>query len=251
VKLQALIVDDEELARSLLREQLAGLSDIEVVGEAANGFDAVKLFAERQPNLLFLDIQMPKLTGFEVLELLDRRDFAVVFITAFDEHALRAFEVNAVDYLLKPFALERLAEAVERARRRLANHEVVPIAAIAAAARPKGRPLERLLVREEGQIVVLPVNSVDYVEARDDYVVFRCGSRKHKKQLTLTEVEAQVDPACFVRVHRSFLLNLARLERLDPYAKESFVAVLTDGTRLPVSRSGRRRLETVLGGLSQ
>lgn len=248
--MRALIVDDEPLARNLLAEQLAEVGGIEVAGFASNGFEAVKRCEELAPDLVFLDIQMPKLSGFEVLELLGEAAPAVVFVTAYDEYALKAFEVHAVDYLLKPVEPERLAEAIERVRERLETAtaaEGLRPGDLAAAARPPGRPLERVLVREEGRIHVLQAEGIDFVEARDDYVVFASGGKKLKKQQTLAELEAQLDPARFVRIHRSYLLNLDRLARLESYSKDGWLAFLRDGTRLPVSRSGYARLKVLLG----
>ncbi len=249
--MRALIVDDEPLARSLLAEQLDELGGVEVAGFASNGFEALKRCEELSPDLVFLDIQMPKLSGFEVLELLGEAAPAVVFVTAYDEYALKAFEVHAVDYLLKPVEPERLAEAIARVRDRLsaaAKPAAGPKPAeLAASARPPGRPVERVLVREEGQIHVLPADRIDYVEARDDYVVFAVAGKKHRKQQTLGELGAQLDPARFVRVHRSYLLNIDRLARLESYSKDGWLAFLRDGTRLPVSRSGYARIKALLG----
>jgi two-component system LytT family response regulator len=295
-------VDDEALARRVVRDQLAGHPDIEVVGECANGFEAVKAAAETKPDLVFLDIQMPKLDGFEVLELLDQ-PVEVIFITAFDEHALRAFSVHAVDYLLKPFSPERFAEALDRARERMGRkgehpdrrtdppreadrdqapsppgvgphtraHDPgaarggrahdrgatrgarAPMAAehpaarsLAAAARPPGTWLARVLVKDGAKVTVLPVGTIDSIEAQDDYIELRCGGRRHLKQQTLAEIEKDLDPARFVRIHRSYILNIERIARIEPYAKDSRVAVLADGTRLPVSRAGYQRLRELL-----
>ncbi|HZM16746.1 MAG TPA: response regulator [Candidatus Krumholzibacteria bacterium] len=243
-RLRALLVDDEELARTVLRELLATHADIEVAGECANGFEAVKAVSELQPDLVFLDIQMPKLNGFEVLELLDR-DVAVVFVTAYDQYALRAFEVHAVDYLLKPFGEERLAAALIEARRRLQAQERLPVAALAAAARPQG-PLERILIRDGARVHILSVEHIDYVEAQDDYVLFHSGGKKYMKHETLANLETQLDAKRFVRIHRSYLLHIERLSRVEPYAKDSRVAILQDGTKLPVSRAGYTRLSTLL-----
>ena len=252
--LRVAIVDDEEPARRLLRGLLAALTEVEVVAECANGFEAVKAASELVPDLLLLDIQMPKLDGFEVLELLGEEGPAVVFVTAHDEHALRAFEVHAVDYLLKPVSGQRLAEALERARARLGERSGAAGAsgpgasaarALAAAVRPPGR-LERLLVREGPAVAVIPIEKVDYVEARDDCVCLRAEGRKHTKQQTLGELEKELDPSRFVRIHRSYLLNVERLARIELYAKDSRVAILADGTRLPVSRAGYARLQELL-----
>ena len=249
--MRALIVDDEPLARSLLAEQLAELGGVEVTGFASNGFEALKRCEELVPDLVFLDIQMPKLSGFEVLELLGESAPAIVFVTAYDEFALKAFEVHAVDYLLKPVEPERLAEAIARVRERLAAAPSAgdgPKASdLAAAARPPGRPVERVLVREEGQIHVVPADRIDYVEAQDDYVVFAVAGKKLRKQQTLGELGALLDPERFVRIHRSYLLNIDRLVRLESYSKDSWLAFLRDGARLPVSRSGYARLKSLLG----
>ncbi len=242
--LRAVIVDDEAPARSLLREYLAAHSEVEILAECVNGFEAVKVISEQTPDLVFLDVQMPKLDGFEVLELLEKPP-AVVFVTAYDEYALRAFEVHAVDYVLKPVARERLDEALAQVRARLGG-EARPApspAALAAAARPPGQFLERLLVRDGAKVHVIPVERVDWIEAQDDYVAIHAAGRSHLKPQTLAELAAGLDPARFVRIHRSYLLNVERLARLERYAKDSHVAILTDGKQLPVSRAGFARLK--------
>lgn len=245
---RVLIVDDETLARSILAEHLQKIPDIEVVGQAANGFEAVKQTEELNPDLIFLDIQMPKLSGFEVLELLGERAPAVIFTTAFDEYALRAFEVHAVDYLLKPVEPPRLAGAVERAAERLRNRTPPPSAReLSAAARPPGRALERVLIRHEGRVHVLPVERLDFIEAQDDYLSFACGGKRYRKQQTMTEIETQLDPARFVRIHRSFILNIERLARIDLYGKDSWLAILSDGSKLPMSRTGHAKLKELIG----
>ncbi|MEO8276286.1 MAG: response regulator [Thermoanaerobaculia bacterium] len=247
--MRVLIVDDEELARKVLIELLGAHPEVEIVGEAANGFAAVKLAEETKPDLLFLDIQMPKLSGFEVMELVGDA-VAVVFVTAYDEYAVKAFEVHAVDYLLKPVEPTRLAEALARAATRLAAAGAGPkpsAAVVSAAARPPGRTLERVLIREEGKVHVLPMEKIDFVEAKDDYLSFASGGKRFLKQQTMADLEAQIDGALFVRVHRSYLLNVERLARLELYAKDSWIAFLADGTRIPVSRAGHARLKELLG----
>jgi two-component system LytT family response regulator len=247
--LRVLLVDDEAPARALLREYLGAIPGVEVAGECANGFEAVKAITERKPDLLFLDVQMPKLDGFEVLELLEPGGPAVIFCTAYDEYALRAFEVHAVDYLLKPFGRERLGEAVARARDRIAqggrtgSGEPPPSgAALAAAARGEGRHVERIVVRDGAQVHVVPVERVDYVEAQDDYVAIHEGERTHLKHQALAELANSLDPSRFVRVHRSFLVNVERVARVELLAKDQRVVILRDGQQLPVSRSGHERL---------
>jgi len=246
-RIRVVVVDDEAPARRMLAEYLTEIPGVELVAECANGFEAVKAVAEHDPDVLLLDIQMPKLDGFEVLELLER-ELAVVFVTAHDEHALKAFEVHAVDYLLKPVDPARLAAALARVEERLRARAPAPSAsALAAAARPPGRPLERVLVREEGRVHVLPLDRIDFVEAQDDYLSFAAGGKRFRKQQTLAELEAQLDPRRFVRIHRSYLLNVERLARLELYAKDSWLAILADGTKLPVSRLGHARLRELLG----
>jgi len=243
--LRVVIVDDEPLARAMVRELLSAHAGVEVVAECANGFEAVKAVTELKPDLMFLDVQMPKLSGFEVLELLGQ-EVPVVFTTAYDQYALRAFEVHAVDYLLKPFGAERFAEALSRARERLAAREAVPVDALLADARPRQAPLARVLIRDGSQVHVLSADRIDFVEAQDDYVSFKADGKQYLKDQTMAAVEACLDPARFVRIHRSYLLNIDRIARVELYAKDSRLAILRDGTRLPVSRAGYARLAKLL-----
>jgi two-component system, LytTR family, response regulator len=243
--IRTVIVDDEPPARALLREYLSRHPDVEVVAECADGFEAVRAVSELRPDLLLLDIQMPKLDGFEVLELIES-DVAVIFVTAHDEHAIRAFEVHAVDYLLKPCSAERLAEALARTRRRMAEGAPTPLQAVAAEARPRSGYLERILLRDGPSVHVVPVEKLDYAEAQDDYVCLRTEGRQLLKKQTLGELEAGLDPRRFVRIHRGYILNVDRLARLELYAKDSRVAILRDGSRLPVSRAGHARLKELL-----
>lgn len=242
------IVDDEEPARMVLREYLEGEEGVTIVAECANGFDAVKAVSEHAPDLVITDIQMPKLDGFEVLDLIGR-DTSVIFATAYDEYALRAFDVHAIDYLLKPFSRERLREALARARARLgreAARTAPDAAAVATAARPAGTWITRVVIRDGAEVHVVPIDRVDYVEAQDDYIAVHAGERTLLKDQALGSLESQLDPRRFVRVHRSYLLNLDRLSKLEPATKDTKMAVLRDGRRLPVSRSGLERLQQLL-----
>jgi two-component system LytT family response regulator len=246
MKIRIAIVDDEELARALLREYLSAYDDIEVVAECANGFEAVKAVTDIKPDLLLLDIQMPRLNGFEVLELIGR-EAGVIFVTAYDQYALRAFDVHAIDYVLKPVSEERLREALERARTRLASKPVgIAPTQLSALARPEGAHLERVAIRDGANVNVVPVSKIDYVEAQDDYVCFHAEGKRFLKQQTLAEIETSLDPDQFVRIHRSYILNIDRLAKLELYAKDSHAAILRNGTRLVVSRSGYARLNAVL-----
>jgi two-component system LytT family response regulator len=258
---RAVIVDDEALARQVLREFLGSHPEIEIVAECANGFEAVKSVTELKPDLLFLDIQMPKLDGFEVLELIDH-DMAIVFVTAFDNYAIKAFEVHAVDYLLKPYGADRFEAALERAKLRMrdksrgsatresskdsATPATLPLANLAAAARPPAQYVQRVPVRDGTRVFIIPVDKLDYAEAQDDYVSLCAEGKKHLKQQTISSLEAALDPSRFMRIHRSFIVNLERVARVEPYAKDTHVAVLSNGTQLPVSRAGYARLREFL-----
>jgi two-component system, LytTR family, response regulator len=248
-KIRAVIVDDEELARQMLREFLASHAEIEIVAECANGFEAVKTVTELNPELLFLDIQMPKLDGFEVLELIGG-ERAVVFVTAFDEYAIRAFEIHAVDYLLKPFNAERFAAALTRAKQRL-NTKVPVATELAGSARPPGKYLERIPVRDGSRVHIIPISKLDYAEAQDDYVALSTEGKKHLKQQTISSLEAGLDPAHFLRIHRSYIVNLERVTKIEAYSKDDHLVVLTSGAQLPVSRSGYARLRAFLDEKSQ
>lgn len=246
--LTAVIVDDEDLARAYLRELAAAHPEIRIVAECANGFEAVKAIAETAPDLVFLDVQMPKLDGFEVLELIDRAP-AVIFVTAYDQYATRAFDAHAVDYLLKPFDAARFDRALERARQRIGQQvtQSVELREAAAAARPPGERPQRIVVKDGARVHVIPISKLDYVEAQDDYAALHSEGKSYLKQQPIGEIEALLDPAAFVRIHRSAIVNLERVARIEPYGKESRIAILHDGTRLPVSRAGYARLLETMG----
>ena len=243
-RLRTLVVDDEELARKVLRELLLIHPEVEVVAECKNGLEAVKAVSEHRPDLLFLDVQMPKLTGFDVLELIGP-GIPVIFVTAYDEYAMKAFEVHAVDYLLKPVGKDRLAAALARVHARTGRKLPSP-ADLAATARPAGQFAERLVVKDGTRVTLIPVLKLDYAEAQDDYVALASEGKKHLKQQTIASLEASLDPKQFVRIHRSYVVNLERVVRIEPYGKDSRVAVLGSGARLPVSRAGYARLQALL-----
>lgn len=250
-KLRAVIADDEELARGILREYIErpeNETGIEIVAECANGFEAVKTCGELRPDVLFLDIQMPKLDGFEVLELVDR-EVAVVFVTAFDQYAMRAFDAAAVDYLLKPFGMERFRAALEKVRRRVGEARPPSLPeTLQNAARPPGAHMERIVVKDGTKVHVIPAGRLDYAEAQDDYVALRSEGKLWLKQQTIASLEAALDPKRFVRVHRSYLVNLERITRLEPNTKDTWLAVLTDGSKIPVSRAGYTKFNALIGG---
>ncbi|HEY2677643.1 MAG TPA: response regulator [Steroidobacteraceae bacterium] len=242
-----IVVDDESPARGLVREFLAGHADMRLVAECANGFEAVKAANAHNPDLIILDVQMPKLDGFEVLELLGPETRAVIFTTAFDSYALRAFNVHAVDYLLKPFSAERFSEALALARTRLVKSEPVPARELFETRRD-GAPLDRLLIRDRSNVHVISVDQVDFVESQDDYISIRAAGKNYLKEQAISDLERQLPPQGFVRIHRRFLLNIARLAKIELSEKENRVAILLDKTQLPISRSGYAKLRAVLDG---
>jgi two-component system LytT family response regulator len=236
-----------------LSEFVASSAGVEIVAECANGFEAVKAIAEKKPDLVFLDVQMPKLDGFEVLELIGT-EVAVIFVTAYDQYAMRAFDEHAVDYLLKPFSLERFQKALERARKRVGEKtssspkaaKTIPATELARAARPPREYLQRIVVKDGARVHIIPVERLDYAEAQDDYVSLHSQGKAYLKEQTISSLEAALDPDRFVRIHRSTIVNLERVEKIEPYAKDSRVAVLSDGVQLQVSRAGYERLRALL-----
>jgi two-component system LytT family response regulator len=238
-----MIVDDEELARGLMREFLRKHADVEIVAECANGFDAVKSITEQDPDLVFLDIQMPKLDGFEVVELAGNKP-RYVFVTAYDQYALKAFEVHAIDYLLKPFAPERLDQALTHVRATMGAQPAVQQVAAEAAAR--NGPLERILIRDGARVHVIAADKVDLIEAQDDYVEIKSEGKAWLKSQRLTDLEAQLDPTRFVRIHRSYIVNIEKVARIEQATKDSHQAVLKDGTTVPVSRSGYQKVKSLI-----
>jgi two-component system LytT family response regulator len=244
-KLKVLIVDDESLARSIIKEYLKPHSEVEIIGECANGFDAVKTITENNLDLVFLDIQMPKLNGFEVLELIEKK-INVIFVTAFDQYALKAFEVHAADYLLKPFSQERFDEALEHAKARLLSGKKQKLEDIASRAQPADKILERVLVRERSHVHVIPTLNIDYIEAQDDYIKIVAGGKTYLKHQRLAELESTLNQKKFIRIHRSYILNIDRMAKIELYAKDSRIVILKDGTKLNVSRAGYEKLRNLL-----
>lgn len=239
MKIRTLLVDDEALARRLLREFLKSHADVEIVGECDNGEDALQwLLAETPPDLVLLDIQMPQLSGLELLRL-SGREQGVIFTTAYDQHALKAFELHAIDYLLKPFSQQRFDDALAQARLRLRQ----PDAGLAAL-RQAAPPLQRIAVRERQQLQLIALDELVCAEAQDDYVQLHLATRSHLKTQRLSELEASLDPARFVRVHRSWLVNLAHLRAVE--RGNQWQLLMSNGLRVPVSRSGQERLRPLL-----
>jgi len=244
--MRLIIVDDEALARGIVREYLACHPDVEVVAECANGFEAVKAIAELAPDLVVLDIQMPKLDGFEVVELVGPRSATrFIFATAFDQYAIRAFEIRALDYLLKPFSQQRFDQAIDNARAGGAA-TATALAGLGAGEGQRGLPLARVLIRDGARVHVIACERIDCVQAQDDYVEIRAEGRAYLKNQTLSELAGQLDGQRFLRVHRSWLVNIEAVARIEQATRDSHVAILHDGSRIPVSRAGYQKLRALV-----
>ncbi len=246
-KLRALIVEDEAPARDLIKAFLKDHNQIELIGECDNGFDAVKTINDQKPDLVFLDIQMPKLTGFEMIELLDEIP-EIIFTTAFDQYAIKAFELNAVDYIMKPFSKQRFAEAVEKVSERLKQKKSEPKAEnFARKMKEEVRELERLFVKTGSKIDVIPVTEIARIEAQDDYVYIITAKGKFLKKETMNYLEKALPENTFVRVHRSHIVNINNIQKIEKYGKDSSVVILKDGSSVQVSKSRIKELKNQLG----
>ena len=234
-------MDDEPLARKAMSLALAEFPEIEIIGDCADGFEAVKVINQKKPEVVFLDIQMPKLDGFDVLELLDNPPF-IVFVTAYDEYALKAFESHALDYILKPIKKERLRKTLDRVEKRLKESSEQPMDELLNHHQKLHTPLLRILVRDRSRIHIIPVEEISHIEAQDDYVALHTRDRSYLKKETLSGLENRLDSQQFLRIHRSYLLNIDYLSKIEPYTKDSRIAILKDGKTLPVSRSGYQRI---------
>lgn len=241
--IKTILIDDEPLARSITREYLQAYPQIEVVQECNDGFEGVKAITQHKPDLIFLDIQMPKINGFEMLELLDPCP-PVIFTTAFDEYAIKAFEAHAIDYLLKPFSKERFDKALNKW---LDQQQERP--GVKNLPEDVRQPEERnrVVVREGGNIRIIPIQEIHYIEAYDDYVKIYTGKEMFLKKKTMSFYESTLDSNQFVRVHRSFMIQLSQLTRIEPFEKDSHLALLKSGVRIPLSKSGYAKLKTTLG----
>ncbi len=241
--LRALIVDDEPPARRKIRTFLVGDSRFELVGEAEDGLEAVNQIEEKRPDLVFLDIQMPGLTGFEVLESLESPPPQVIFTTAYDQYAVKAFEIRALDYLLKPFDKERFRQALERALEDRLHHEVVQarVDGLMADWRSRRGPLQRILVRDRERLRIVPVRDIEWIEAEEKYVRLHVGRETHLHRETMNNLEQRLDPERFLRTHRRQIVNLGFVKELTPWAHGDYLLILADGHRLPLGRRYRRR----------
>jgi two-component system LytT family response regulator len=239
--IRALIIDDEQLARELIKNYLKNYPDIQIVGECENGFEGARQIPELKPDLVFLDIQMPKLNGFEMLEIIENPP-EIIFITAHNDFAIKAFEMNAVDYLLKPYAQDRLFAAVQKAADKIRSggkdNKITQL-----LQQPLVDKLERIVVKSGTKIKVIPVEKIFYLEAQDDYIMIYTDEGKHLKQGTMKYYEDRLDQSKFIRVHRSYIVRLDQIVQLEPYAKDNYILKLKNGTALKISRNGLKNLK--------
>lgn len=242
--MKAILIDDEPLSREIVKAYLKKYEQVTVVEECNDGFEGVKAIQQHKPDLIFLDIQMPKINGFEMLELIDNPP-AVIFITAFDEYAIRAFESNAIDYLLKPFSEERFKKAMEKWMGKSISTESTQKVLEEVSRNPLQQ--NRVVVKTGTKVKIIPLHEIHYFEADDDYVKVVTGDGQFLKNKTMQYYESTLDPHQFVRVHRSYIIHINQITRIDPYQKESHLAILRDGKQIPVSKTGYVKLKEILG----
>jgi two-component system LytT family response regulator len=245
--MKAIIIEDESPARDIVKSFLKDFPDIEIVGEYSDGFEGFKGISTLKPDLVFLDIQMPKLTGFELLELLEEPPL-IIFTTAYDQYAIKAFERNATDYLLKPFSRDRFKQAIEKAYAKMEHKEDIPkeLSKLVQQNNENIESLDRLVVKWGSKIKVIPLEQVVYFESEDDYVMIYTAQEKFLKQLTMKYLEERLDPKNFIRIHRSFIARIDQIGQLEHFSKDTYVAIMKNGAKLKVSDSGYKNLKEKL-----
>ncbi len=246
-KTKVLIIDDEKLARDIVKKYLEENETIELIGECSNGFEGIKCINDLKPDLIFLDIQMPKLNGFEMLELLEHQP-EIIFTTAFDEYAIKAFEVNATDYLLKPFPLSRFNEALNKAVEKITTNKATTniYTDLLSTVNQNKESLDRIVVKTNQKIIIIAIDRINYIEAQDDYVMIHSELGKHLKKQTMKFYEEHLDINTFYRVHRSYIVNINSIKQMELFEKESYKITMNDGSKIPVSRSGYSKIKELL-----
>lgn len=253
VRLRVLIVDDEPLARQILRKRLQGHSEVEIVGECENGHEAIAGIEKFAPDLVFLDIQMPEVDGFAVLEACQQNQLPhIIFVTAYDQFAVQAFEIHALDYILKPFDKERFEQALARAKRQIKGEKISESSEriLALLADNKARPeyIERLIIKAEGRVFFLKIDEIEWIEAQGNYVSLHAGKKQHMFREAISNLEAQLDPRKFQRIQRSAIVNIEHIRELQPWFRGDYRVILRDGTQLKLSHRYRENLDKYLGG---
>lgn len=242
---KAVIVDDEQPARVIIAHYLAAFPNIEVIGECANGFEALKMIKETSPDILFLDVQMPKVTGIELLEVIENAP-AVIFTTAYDQYALKAFELNAIDYLLKPFSKDRFNAAVNKVIEKVNTGQSLPINGVDALFSNPSEKLTRIVVKNGSNITVIPISDIYFIEAQEDYVMIHSNKGRSMKNQTMTYLEQHLPQNQFIRIHRSYIVNIEKIEKLEPYDKDTYTAIIPPSHKLRISRTGYKKLKETL-----
>jgi two-component system LytT family response regulator len=244
--IKAIIIDDEPLARSIVIDYLQNINDIEIMQECNDGYEGVKAIAKHEPDLVFLDIQMPKINGFEMLELIEK-PISVIFTTAFDEYAIKAFETNAIDYLLKPFSKDRFDKAIQKWKQHHEKETKNNSENLSEINSKQPEENQRVVVKSGNNIRIIPIHDIHYIEAYDDYVNINIKDDCFLKKKTMNYFEQTLDPTQFVRVHRSYIVQVQQITRIEPSEKDSHIALLKNGTKVPLSKTGYTKLKAVLG----
>ncbi len=246
-KIKVIIIDDEKLAREIIKSYLSKFDNVQLLSECADGFEGIKQINEQKPDLIFLDIQMPKLTGFEMLEILEEPP-VIIFTTAFDQYALKAFEVNATDYLLKPFSEVRFAEALNKAIKLITNIPPVKqeLDGLVKSVEKRNEFLDRVIIKSGQKIQIIPIEAISYIEAQDDYTMLYTEKGNFLKQKTMKYFEENLDQKNFLRIHRSYIIKLSSIKQIELLEKESYRVLLHDGKKLPVSKSGYQNLKEII-----
>jgi two-component system LytT family response regulator len=242
---KAIIVDDEQPARAIIAHYLIAFPNIELAGECANGFEALKMIKELKPDVLFLDVQMPKINGLELLEVIDNAP-AVIFTTAYDQYALKAFELNAVDYLLKPFSKDRFYAAVNKVIEKIKAGQTSPIISVEALFSDPSEKLTRIVVKNGSNITVIPISDIYFIEAQEDYVMIHSSKGRLMKNQTMNYLEQHLPQNQFIRIHRSYIVNIEKIEKLEPYDKDTYTAIIPPAHKLRISRTGYKKLKDTL-----
>jgi two-component system LytT family response regulator len=242
---RAIIIDDEELGRRIVKKYLAAFPQFHLAGEASNGFQGMKLIHEHDPDVIFLDIQMPKLTGFELLELIEK-PVSVIFTTAYDQYAVQAFEASAIDYLLKPFSADRFNQAIEKFLMQNRQSQQEQVEKLKAYVETEKRTIDRLPVKDGSKIHILPLPEIISIEAQDDYILIKTETGKFLKKQTMKSIESLLPSASFVRIHRSTIVNVSFIKEIELYEKDAYRVKLSTGQLLEVSKTGYQNLTSIL-----
>jgi two-component system LytT family response regulator len=242
---KAIIVDDEQPARAIIAHYLTAFPNIEVAGECANGFEALKMIKEVKPDVLFLDVQMPKINGLELLEVIDNAP-VVIFTTAYDQYALKAFELNAIDYLLKPFSKDRFNAALNKVIEKIKAGQPAPNFSVDALFSDPSEKLTRIVVKNGSNITVIPISDIYYIEAQEDYVMIHSSKGRSMKNQTMNYLEQHLPQNQFIRIHRSYIVNIEKIEKLEPYDKDTYTAIIPPSHKLRISRTGYKKLKETL-----